>query len=86
VAEHLLTYPNNSTKNRFLEKNYSTEAANCFMLENIKLKMDKGGVACAVFLDFKKTVNILLSRLSNCNFLLKPLCGLSLIKKIENNV
>lgn len=69
MAEQLLTYPNNSTKNSFLENNYFTEAANCFMLENIKLKMDKGGVACAVFLDFKKTVNILLSRLSNCNFL-----------------
>ncbi len=28
--------------------------ANCFMLENIKSLMDKGGVIGAVFMDFKK--------------------------------
>ncbi len=53
-------------------KKYSTETANCFMLENMKSLMDKGVVG-AVFLDFKKafeTVNreILISRLLNFYF------------------
>ena len=40
--------------------NHSTETANCFFVENIKSKMDKGGVVGANFLDLKKafyTVN-----------------------------
>ena len=39
---------------------YSTETANCYLLENIKASMDKGNVVGAVFLDLKKafdTVN-----------------------------
>ncbi len=40
--------------------NHSTETANCFLLEIIKSKLDKGGIVGAVFLDLKKafdTVN-----------------------------
>ncbi len=33
---------------------YSTETANCFLIENIKTLLDKGGVVGAVFLDLKK--------------------------------
>lgn len=35
-------------------KHHSTETANCFLLENIKSKLDQGGVVGAVFLDLKK--------------------------------
>ena len=40
--------------------NHSTEIANCYFLENVKSKLDRGGVVGAVFLDLKKafdTVN-----------------------------
>ena len=38
--------------------NQSTETANCYFLESVKFKLDKGGVAGAVCLDFKfDTVN-----------------------------
>ena len=34
--------------------NHSTETANCYFLENVKSKLDRGGVVGAVFLDLKK--------------------------------
>ena len=40
--------------------NHSTKTANCYFLENVKSKLDRGGVVGAVFLDLKKafdTVN-----------------------------
>lgn len=54
-------------------KHHSTETANCFLLENIKSKLDQGGVVGAVFLDLKKafeTVDheILITKLSKFNF------------------
>jgi len=33
---------------------YSTETANCYLLEKIKRPLDKGEVVAAVFLDLKK--------------------------------
>ena len=33
---------------------YSTESANCFLLERIKSSIDKGNLVGEVFLDFKK--------------------------------
>lgn len=75
VAEQIITFLDNSAFSLHpmqfgFRKKYSTEMANCFMLENIKSLMDKEGVVGAVFLDFRKafeTVNheILISRLLN---------------------
>ncbi len=52
---------------------HSTETANCFLLENIKLKMDKGGVVGHIFLDLKKAfdtvdLQILICKLANLHF------------------
>ena len=53
--------------------NHSTETANCLLVENIKSKMDKGGIVGAIFLDLKKafdTVNhqVLIHKMSYLNF------------------
>ena len=65
VAEQLIAHLNNSpftlhSKQFGFRAKHSTETANCFFLENVKSKMDKGGVVGAVFLDLRKafdTVN-----------------------------
>lgn len=54
VAERLLIHLNSSPYTLHpmqfgFRANHSTETANCFLLENIKLKMDKGGVVGDIF-------------------------------------
>ena len=78
VAEQIVDHLNNSpyTLNRMqfgFRKNNSTETAVCFFLENIKSKLDAGGVIGAVFINLRKafdTINhqILLTKLSRFNF------------------
>ncbi len=52
---------------------HSTVTANCFFVENVKSKMDKGGIVGAILLDLKKAFdtvsqNILIHKLSYLNF------------------
>ncbi len=77
IAEQLLIHLNSSPYTLHpmqfgFRANHSTETANCFLLENIKLKMDKGGVVGAIFLDLKKAFDtvdhqILICKLANFN-------------------
>lgn len=56
-----------------VQKHHSTEYFNYFLLENIKAKLDKGGVVGAVFLVSKKAFdlvnhNVLITKLSKFHF------------------
>ena len=61
LTEHLNSSPFKLHPMQFgFRANHSTETANCFFVENIKSKLDKGGIVGAIFLDLKKafdTVN-----------------------------
>lgn len=59
---------------------YSTETANCYLLEKIKGSLDKGHVVGAVFLDLKKAFD------SGSQYFSEYHYGLNLIWKEDNNV
>lgn len=59
--------------------NHSTTIANCFLVENIKAKLDKGGAVCAVFLDLRKAFgtvhhNIRITKMAKFNYSSSALC------------
>ena len=74
LTEHLNSSPFKLHPMQFgFRANHSAETANCFFVENIKTKLDKGGIVGAIFLDLKKafdTVNheILIHKMSYFNF------------------
>ena len=73
-TEHLSSSPFTLHPMQFgFRANHSTETANCFFVENIKSKMDNGGVVRAIFLDLKKAFNtvihlILIHKMPYLNF------------------
>lgn len=79
LINHLYNSPYNLHQMQFgFRKKHSTETAVCFFMENLKSKLDTGGVIGAVFLDLRKafdTVNhqILITKLSHFNFSCKTL-------------
>ena len=78
ISEQIITHLNASSFSLHplqfgFRKHHSTETAKCYLLENIKARVDKGGVVVAVYLDLKKafdTVNhdILIAKLTMFNF------------------
>lgn len=74
IITHLNTSPFSLHPMQFgFRRHHSTDTANCFFLENIKARLDKGGVVGAIYLDLKKafdTVNhdILIAKLTKFNF------------------
>ncbi len=68
VAEQISSYLSSSSFSMHpmqfgFRAKYSTETANCFLIENIKTLLDKGGVVGAVFLDLKKAFDTIMESL-----------------------
>lgn len=76
VAEQLTNHLKNapfSLHPRQFQFHHSIETANCFFVENIKLKLDKDDVAGAIFLNLKKAFDtdnhhILIHKHTHFNF------------------
>lgn len=87
VIKHLKTFLNTSNFGLHcmqfgFRANHSTETATLHLIEQIKSRLDRGGVVGAVFLDLRKAFNtvnhdVLISKLSKFNFSSKALAWMS---------
>ena len=73
IIKHLNNSPYTLNKMQFGFRKHSTETAVCFFLENLKSKLDAGGVIGAVFINLRKAFDtihhqVLLTILSYFNF------------------
>ena len=61
LTEHLISSPFQLHPMQFgFRANHSTETANCFFVENIKSKLDKGGIVGAISMKYSSTKCLIL--------------------------